>query len=79
MSWGVFILLVACLAAIMSLMCVTNKENDIIDNAYAGVYVIGVSYIILTLLQIAIGVLMLLALRTFVKVVKNSPQRDSLN
>ena len=78
-SWGVFMVLVAILATIMSLMCVTNKKNDITENAYSGVRVIGACFIILTLLSIAIGVLMVLALRTFVKVVKNSSQRDSLN
>ena len=71
-GWGVFIVLFACLAAIMSFMCVTNKENDLTYIAYSGVRVIGASYIILTLLQIAIGVLMVLALRAFVKIVQNS-------
>ena len=72
-NWGVFVVLFVCLAAIMSFMCVTNKENDLTYFAYSGVRVIGASYIILTLLQIAIGVLMILALRAFVRIVQNSP------
>ena len=70
--WGVFIVLCACLAAIMSVMCVTSALGKSVEIDYVSVRVIGTAYVMLTILQLGIGVLMVLALRTFVKVVQNS-------
>ena len=71
--WTVFLVLTICLAAVAIILCVTTETEKTF------VIIIGAAYGILTVFEIAVGVLMVLALRTFVKVVNNSSSREGLN